>query len=369
MTLTNWVRQTNAPLLLPRASAVQWNDYVFVLASDGTALLYHAKHGMWSMLPKCPIEQLEGAPPITVHKGEVITLSDNKQASFHFHLGDWKTQNNTFQFLEDLNHSSHKTNKIVIASLEGSLYAIVQWTEESDLGYNYSSEKNEIETTQHCDVLQSQGTWKTICRIRKEKPQSFESFISRVTTPTAAVVKTPHLESAAIVGTTLYVRTDEQLWKVALVTEEEDKTEYRYTCKAAFGKVKTIKFLPVSHCSKPPHPGSTIHAVKNSLFSFGGRDEDYQPMPDVLRYNPDTDTWESAGYMRSCRYNATVATMSQAENLDVIVIGGSFGGSQYVMKPRLYTETKTDNKQDKAEEKVISEWEDATSIVERCAVE
>ena len=73
--------------------------------------------------------------------------------------------------------------------------------------------------------------------------------------------------------------------------------------------------------------------------------------------------------MRSCRYNATVATMSQAENLDVIVIGGSFGGSQYVMKPRLHTETNTDNKQDKAEEKVISEWEDATSIVERCAVE
>ena len=157
MTLTNWVRLNNAPLLLPRASAVQCNDYVFVLASDGAALLYHAKHGMWSMLPKCPIEQLEGAPPLTVHKGEVITLSDKKQAGFHFHLGEWKAQSNSFNFLpHNTSYSYNKTtNKIVIASLEGSLYAIVQWREERS-GY---------QTIESCDVLKKRGKWETVCRL------------------------------------------------------------------------------------------------------------------------------------------------------------------------------------------------------------
>ena len=318
MTLTNWVRLNNAPLLLPRASAVQWNDYIFVLASNGTALLFHAKHGMWSMLPKCPIEELDSAPPLTVHKGEVITLSDKKQASFDVHLGEWKTESNSFNFLKDVCIGGHKkTKKIVIASSEGTLYAVVEWTEERTIRCIYSLNTNDMEMADHCDILQSQGRWKTVCRIRKNQfkysiPIRIPQF------PTAAVAHLEsaaiaHLESAAIVGTNLYAHTDEQLWKVALVTEKKvgKKSEY----KAAATKVKKeIKeeFLPMSRCSKP-HPGSTIHAIKNSLFSFGGRDKDNQPTSDVLRYNPDTDTWESAGYMRSCRYNATVATMSQAE--------------------------------------------------------
>ena len=317
------------------------------------------------MLPKCPIKQLDGAPPITVHKGKVVTLSKSEQASFDFHLGEWKAHYSTFNFLTD--RGSHaKTNKIVIDSSEGSLYAIVEWTEERKIEYNSYTKKQTMETTEHCDVLQSQSTWKTVCRIKKYE---YRSSIPGKAYYTKAVETSTHsssrLESAAIVGTTLYVRTDNQLCKVALAMEEEKETEGQATAT----KVKTTEFLPVSGCSKPPYPGSTIHAVKNSLFSFGGQDKDNQPTSDVLRYNPDTDTWESAGYMRSARYNASVVTMNQAENLDVIVLGGSFGSSQYIMKPRLHTETKTDNKQDKAEEKVISEWEDATSIVERCAVE
>ncbi len=284
---------------------------------------------MWSMLPKCPIEQLDSAPPLTVHKGEVITLSDKKQAGFDFHLGEWKAESNTFNFLLHNAYYScnaKKNEKIVIASLEGSLYAIVQWTEKRS-GY---------QTIENCDVFKKGGNWETVCRLG-----------------------TIDFQSVTVVRKNLYLRNDGQMCKVALVTEEE--VENKTNHKAA-AKVKEIKkeILPVSNCSKPPHSGSTLHAIKDTLFSFGGRDKDNQPTSEVLQYNPDTDTWESAGYMRSARYNVAVATMNQAENLDVIVIGGSFGSSQYVMKPRLYTETKTDNKQD-------NKWEDATSIVEKCA--
>ena len=75
VTLTNWVRLTNAPLLLPRPSAVQWNEYVFVLVKDGTALLYHTKHGMWSVLPRCNKQLPSGPPPLTLHNGQVLNMS------------------------------------------------------------------------------------------------------------------------------------------------------------------------------------------------------------------------------------------------------------------------------------------------------
>ena len=49
----------------------------------------------------------------------------------------------------------------------------------------------------------------------------------------------------------------------------------------------------------PPNRQSTLHVVKETLLAFGGMDEDNQPTSDVLRHNPDTDSWEDASYMRN----------------------------------------------------------------------
>ena len=55
-------------------------------------------------------------------------------------------------------------------------------------------------------------------------------------------------------------------------------------------------------------------------------DEDGQPSSDVNRYNPATNEWESAGYMRSCRYSVVVSSFQKNdENVDIIVVGGVLG--------------------------------------------
>ncbi len=97
VTLTNWVRLSNAPLLLPRASAVQWNDYVFVLASNDTALLYHNKHNIWSMLPKPPYSYLSPTQAMTLHNGKILTMSANGEVStFNPQLCRWTERSVSF---------------------------------------------------------------------------------------------------------------------------------------------------------------------------------------------------------------------------------------------------------------------------------
>ena len=77
----------------------------------------------------------------------------------------------------------------------------------------------------------------------------------------------------------------------------------------------------------PPYSDSTLHVVKDTLFAFGGRDKDNQPTSDVLRYNSDTDSWESAGYMRTARHGVTVVTIQQEGDTEIFVIGGSIGST------------------------------------------
>ena len=370
VTLTNWVRLNNAPLLLPRASAVQWNDYVFVLARDGTALLYHSKHNMWSMLSKSPYTSDNLAPALTLHNGRILTMSESGDVStFDSQLCRWTV-------VKDMNMSEGGGPRI-IASDNSNLYSVV------DL-------KSPVQQRQHVPS-HARKTMRLVVRggLVPQAPHSqcaVFSYDPSSKWKKICEIKSIPLKSAVVVGGSLFVHAGEDMFKLTLPTQPKVAANLKLPQPPAPIKVVsrgpptyitgnslppsiTSRNLPpqqqqpilqsATACASPMCAGSTLHAIKDTLFSFGGRDEDNQPTSYVLRYNPDTDTWESAGYMRNARYNATVVTMSQAENFDVIIIGGSFGSSQYVMKPRLYTETKTDNKQD-------NKWEDATSIVEKC---
>ncbi len=71
-------------------------------------------------------------------------------------------------------------------------------------------------------------------------------------------------------------------------------------------------------------------------------------------------TWESAGYMRSCRYNVAVVTV-QDTTLDVVVLGGSLGSSEYTMTQRQV-------ERDYGTLETPPTWNNKTSIVEKCTV-
>ena len=115
----------------------------------------------------------------------------------------------------------------------------------------------------------------------------------------------------------------------------------------------------------PPYTASTLHVVKGNLFAFGGREQDNQPSSDVLRYNPVSNSWESAGYMRSARYNVVVTTVQQDNDLDVLVFGGSFGSGKLGMRSK---STQGFRNQEAPLAKTEG-WDCSTCIVEKCMVE
>ncbi len=321
MTLTNWVRLNNAPLLLPRASAVQWNDHVFVLASDGTALLYYPKqHGIWSTLISCKEPLPEGPPPLVLYKGEVLTASIKGMVLRYCQIASqWKECPEL-----KVNGASFYTNSIAMMSDRSNLYAIV---------YNGPHEKSG-RATSCCHVFSNSSghRWELI-------GDTGESSCNA------------RLESAALAGSALYIKLGGKMYKLPI--EGAELVSEQSPAKQEFVQMKTRNM----HLLK----GSTLHAIKNELFAFGGLDEDNQPTSDVLRYNPDTDTWESAGYMRSARYNVAVATVQQDNTTEVYVLGGEFGNNKLKTKPKLGTGTEST-----AADQTPANWDCSTNIVEKC---
>ena len=310
VTLTNWVRSNNAPLLLPRPSAVQWNEYVFVLAKDGTTLLHNSKHGIWSMLPVCSYAPTN--PPTAVnYKGLVITMTTNPQGqlmAFDVATSRWRER-------PDLNKG-----------LNSEQYYTVCLTAENDKLYMLKATKYVQGGVWEPGPIKLFGLGNEGWKLEAELPCN----------KTSTSVKLLILRQQYIIQTSYG-----EVYKRPRAPQQtnEDNTQI----------------------APPPYTDSTLHVVKDMLFAFGGRDEDNQPTSDVLRYNPDTDSWESAGYMRVARYNVAVVTIQLDSDLDVMAIGGSFGSSQYVMTQRVTRAT--------PQTQAGGFWEASTSITEKCVVE
>ncbi len=372
VTLTNWERLNNALLPLAGASAVQWNDHMFVLGHNGITLLYHTKSKIWSVLPTAPYTSTNTTPPpLTSHNGQILTMSKGGQmATYNPELGDWtKLKDMNLKTKNDWDCKGCDRENCVLVSYNSDLYAI------SDF------EKPET------DSLYFLLTDKKCCTIHLYDPQ-LKSWIK------VCEFGQSSLQSAAIIGETAFVHTGEEMYKVAL-KQKQEKTAFQLAKQkpsfsppmvqirtkgislnskqapqlgtSLFQSLQTAptigqlsKNTPIKIAS-PPYEGFTLYAIKNTLFSFGGRDRDNQPTSDVLRYNPDTDTWESAGYMRSARYNVAVTTMQ--DTTEVFVVGGSFGSSHHTIKKRTYTSSAATGFSTST---II--WESKTNILEKCTV-
>ena len=188
VTLTNWVRLNNAPLLLPRASAVQWNDYVFVLASDGTTLLYRNKHDMWSMLSKSPYTSDNLASALTLHKGRILTMSLKGEVStFDSKLCQWTA-------LKDMNMSEDSGPRIIVTD-NNILYSVVNL-------------KSSVQQRQHVSGLNQQASQ---CTVFSYDPSSkWVKICEFGSSP---------LKSAAVVGGTLFVHTGQEMFKLTQPTQ------------------------------------------------------------------------------------------------------------------------------------------------------
>lgn len=60
--------------------------------------------------------------------------------------------------------------------------------------------------------------------------------------------------------------------------------------------------------------GLRAASVENNIFVFGGTDDDWKSLSDILRYNKN-HTWEEVGQMKEARYYHAVAVMEDVSNL------------------------------------------------------
>ena len=318
---------SNTPVILPEASAIQWNEYIVFLTKDGTVLLCHTKHNMWTTLSKCTHAVPDGLP-LANYRGQITTLSNRGQL-VSFASSQWRSPHGLGSTLMAGSNGQLNIYRAVIIPNNDILYVVIQWCEETTQPQQRHATVTRGPT--QCDVLSydPKCDWKIVKNI-----------------------PTTYLQSAALVNSDLYIWAGYTMYRISLSSDTSTSETDQDT------KIPTL--------SHPPHEGSTLHVVKGNLFAFGGREQDNQPSSDVLRYNPGSNSWENAGYMRCARYNVVVTTVQQDNDLDVLVFGGSFGSSQYSTNKPTCSEYTTGSTQTTAK---ATTGECPTCIVEKCSVE
>ncbi len=227
VTLTNWVRLNNAPLLLPRASAVQWNDYIFVLARDGTTLLYRNKHDMWSMLSKSPYTSDNLAPALTLHKGRILTMSSSGEVS------TFDSQSCQWTAFTDMNMSEGSGTRI-ITSYNSILYSVVDF-------------KSPVQQQQHLRGLNQQASE---CTVFSYDPSSKWEKICKI--------GSSPLKSAAVVGGTLFVHAGEKMFKLTLPLKPKVAANPKPTLPQPPAPIGVGSRGPPTHFTGNPLPPSSI---------------------------------------------------------------------------------------------------------------
>ena len=268
--------------------------------------------------------------PLDIYKGEIVTICpDGIIAKFHVSSSEWRSMDGLKLTLATTEGHRGVIQNAVITSHNDTLYAVVQWKDERHTDCGWHTHK----TTTDVFFYQPQSGWSTLRNLQSVTPLS-----------------------ANIIHTNLYISTSKTMYRMELVNQNSE----------AGTRTNSSNTLP--QVSLPPHTASTLHTVKGNLFAFGGRDQDNQPSSDVLRYNPDSNTWESAGYMRSARYNVVVTTVQQDNDLDVFVFGGSFGNTKLGMRSKSSLGFSLDGPVESVATTPI-EWDCSTCIAEKCMVE
>ena len=306
--LTNWKRVANVPDSIDGpVQAVQWRDYIVFLDKKGDMYLYHYKCGIWSSLhSKNACTAANGCPLAVLNQDLILLSSSGDFLKLIVGTGHWKAN-------ETLNMEDKKQ---ILAHVQQGVSQFGGERESSDSGSGgrgrvvcrYISDPDGvvlIPITNHsslCLLLQNKKGELYLKKFHNSK-WSRSIKLQRAFLSSDQV---SHI-SYAVLEPYLYVNINSGIYCVN--TDQH-----------------TVNLLTVTSIPLPPLAISTICGVNNTIFSFGGRDEDGQPSSDVFRYNLGTKEWEPAGYMRSSRYSITVSPfLRDEENTDIIAIGGTFG--------------------------------------------
>jgi hypothetical protein len=301
VTLTNWKRVANSPFEIPAGGPVQavhWGDYIVLFDVRKKEMhLYHHKCGMWSAVYTCSNDLRNASVfvgcsmPVAVLKQDLLLLSNRGDMyKFKVEIGHWKMDN--FLRIQDdiLGDEFSKlgsgrqiscSNVVLVSTFDQqSLIALLQKS------------------------IASNGSEHLYLKQFRDSDWSGAREIQRAFLPNKST-----RVSYALSGSNLYVNTIASIYCIDI----NDKGEK----------------ITVTEICLPSLNRFTICSANDTMFSFGGMDEDGQPSSDVNRYNASTNEWEPAGYMRSCRYSVIASSFQKDEdNVDIIVVGGVLGEIQ-----------------------------------------
>ena len=300
VTLTSWKRVANVPGSIDGpVQAVQWRDYIVFLDKKGGLYLYHYKCGIWSSLhSKNACTAANGCPLAVLNQDLIIVSSYGDFFEFIVGTGRWKA--NDALNIEDKEQIPPQARQYYsVKGYEGGLES------ESRSAMRKGTQLSSV-------VLVSIPNHSSLCLLLQNKKG--ELYLKKF--HNSKWSKCMKLQRAflsdqvsfALLQPQLYVSTNSGIYCVN--TEQQTYAEK----------------LTVTSIPSAPLAMSAICGVSNTIFSFGGMDDDGQPSSDIFRYNQGTKEWEPAGYMRSSRYSITVLPfLRDKENTDIIAVGGVFG--------------------------------------------
>ena len=291
VTLTNWKRLTNIPANVNVSDFVQagvhWREFLVFLDSSSYQLyLYHIKMSVWSsMISNDICSPAKGCPLAVFGEDQDLVLVSSNGCAYKYFMesGHWKIFDKLAGDHCPCITPGYRLDSVFLVS-DQPQSLILLWQEmqyDSTYTYNNSTKRlylRRFQTSQWTDPVELVNN----------------NFLRQTVS---------HI-SYAISQSNLYVNMD--------------------------GSVILYCINAQNAVSKIPLPSAltktTIFAVRDTMFSFGGQDMGKQPNSVVSRYNPDTKEWDPDGYMLSCRYSVSAILLCQNRyNVEkVFVVGGKF---------------------------------------------
>ena len=321
VTLLNWRRLTNTPVQFNVALHVQalvWKEYVAVISNVSSIHLYHLKHGFWSQLPvnsQCSDPPMSGCP-FAVYNGDLVFVANSSRDIYKL---DTSAGTRWVKFKDDTVTAQVQQQPAVPGRARGG----IQQIPFHGLGGLGSS----ATPVRSCILISASIFGESLILLEADSQNpcllaTLQCFIkSRWSQAKALQTKIDSQQPAhpihlsfGIVPDYMYVSNGTKIFQLHVSAE-------------ALKKDIQIK---VTEISPTPLSSFTIACVDDTLFSFGGRDSDNQPSSDVFRYDPHSQKWEPAGYMRNARYLAIVVPVQdQGQGNEgttkIVVIGGCLG--------------------------------------------
>lgn len=305
VTLTNWKRLTNTAVQFDiryAQGAFFWRDYVAVFncnCSPRELHIYHLRQGIWSKITAIDSTGSLGSTASTpvvghayaVYNGDLIFLS---------------MYGNVLKFITD-RWCECPELKIQWNNPPYAIFATAALFCDSRSSLIVLEAKSESDnklfslcTFRYLQAGEANSQWSQPCKLQK-------SICC-------------HLLDVAYNQPTKYHTTFAAAQGYLFVSNGIQTFSLNVTSRSA-------EIIPVSEITQLPHSMYTIASVENTIFAFGGRDEDNQPTSDVYRYNSAANIWEAAGYMRNAHYGVTVTSVIQEDSglIDVFAIGGCVG--------------------------------------------